>query len=152
MLPNMLATIAQSPSAIKAYLGFAQTLSGSGISARLREQIALAVSEVNGCQYCLAAHSAIGSSLGISDDELRDARTGTSPDRKTESALKFARQIVLDRGTVSDSQVEEVRDAGFGDAEITEIIAQVSLTTFTNYINKTADTEIDFPVVTDLVS
>lgn len=152
MVPNMIATIAQSPAALRAYLDFSQSLSGGSVPRRLRERIALAVSEFNGCRYCLAAHSAIGSSLGISDDDLRDARTATSQDRKTEAALQFTRRVMDERGAVLDHDVEAIRDAGYGDAEITEIIAHVALNTFTNYLNRMAQTEIDFPPVAELVS
>ena len=110
------------------------------------------MSQVNECSYCLAAHFAIGSSLGIPDDELRDARTATSPDRMTEAALQFARRVVDKRGAVSDDDVDEIHSAGYSDAEITEIVAQVALITFTNYFDNTAATEIDFPPIADLVS
>jgi len=150
-VPNVIATLAQSPASLQAYLRFSQLLSGGVVSARLREQIALAVSQANGCRYCLAAHSAIGSSLGISDDELRDARTATSPDRKTEAALRFTRRVVDQRGAVSESDVDAIRNGGYGDPEIVEIIAHVALNTFTNYLNATAQTEGDFPPVAELV-
>jgi len=152
MIPNILATMAQSPATLKAYLGFSQSLASGVIPTRLREQIALTVSQSNECGYCLAAHSAIGSSLGISDDELSDARTATSTDRKTETALQFARRVVDQRGSVSDRDLESIRGAGYGDAEIVEIIAIVALITFTNYFNQTAQTEVDFPPVAEIVN
>jgi uncharacterized peroxidase-related enzyme len=152
MLPNVIATLAHSDAAAQAYLSFSQVLSGGAIPAQLREQIALAVAQFNGCGYCIAAHSAIGSSIGLSEDEIRDARTATSLDRKTEAALKFARRVVHERGGVSDADVAAVRSAGFTDAEIVELIAHVVLNTFTNYINRTAQTEIDFPPVAELIN
>lgn len=145
MVPNLIATLAQSPAAAQAYLGFSQALSGGVISPQLREQIALAVGEANQCGYCLAAHSAVGSSVGLSDDQLRDARTATSPDRKTEAALQFARRIVDKRGFVADADVEEMRTAGYQDQAIVEVVGHVALNLFTNYFNHVAETEIDFP-------
>ena len=152
MLPNMIATMAQSRVVAQAFLGFSQALAGGVTSARLREQIALTVAEENGCGYCLAAHSAVGSSVGLTDDEVRDARTATSPDRKTEAALQFARRVVDQRGAVSDDDIAAVRDAGYSDPEIVELIAHVALSIFTNYFNRAADTEIDFPLVAELVN
>ena len=152
MLPNLIATMAQSHAALQAYLNFSQALSSGVISARLREQIALAVGQANECGYCVAAHSAIGSSVGLSDDEVRDARTATSPDRKTEAALRFARRIVDQRGAVSDDDVAAVRAAGYSDAEIVEVVAHVALNVFTNFFNHVAETEVDFPPVAELAT
>lgn len=150
MVPNLISTMAQSPALAQGYLGLSQGLSGGVISPQLREQIALTVSQTNECNYCLAAHSAIGSSVGLSDDELRDARAGSSPDRKTEAALKFARRIVDQRGFVSDDELAAVRHAGYSDGEIAEIVGHVALTVFTNYFNHVADTEVDFPPVAEV--
>jgi uncharacterized peroxidase-related enzyme len=152
MVPNLIATMAQSNALTNAYLGFSQGLAGGVIPAQLREQIALVVSQTNECGYCLAAHSAIGSSVGLSDDEIRDARTGASPDRKTEAALQFAQRIVEKQGWLTDSDLAEIRDAGYSDEEIAELIGNVSLTLFTNYFNHIAQTEVDFPAVAELAS
>lgn len=150
MLPNMISTMAHSPAALRGYLGLSQALSGGQLPADLRERIALTVSEINGCGYCLAAHSAIGGSLGLSADDLRDARAARSADSKTDAALQFARQLVDTRGNISDEDVQAVQSAGFGESEITEIISHVALHTFTNYFNKTAQTVVDFPAVDEL--
>ena len=147
MLPNMIAAMAQSPAAVQGYLGLSQALAGGLLPPRLREQIALTVSQYNGCNYCLAAHSAIGGSLGLSSDEVSDSRNGSSPNRKTEAALQFARLLVENRGSISDEQFATARAAGYSGAELTEIIAQVALHTFTNYFNKTAQSVVDFPRV-----
>lgn len=150
MVPNLIATLAQSPAAAQAYLGFSQPLAGGAISPQLREQIALAVSEANQCGYCLAAHSAIGSSVGLSDDQLRDARTASSPDRKAEVALKFARRIVDSQGFVTDDDIAAMREAGYDDGAIVEVVAHVALSIFTNYFNHVAQTDIDFAEVDKL--
>ena len=152
MMPNLIATMAQSASLVQAYLSFSQALSNGSISAQLREQIALAVGQANQCGYCLAAHSAVGSSLGLSEDEIRDARTASSPDRKTEAALQFARQIVDQQGFVSDDDLEEIRIAGYSESEVAELIGHVAFNIFTNYFNHVAETEVDFPPVPELVS
>ncbi len=152
MVPNLIATMAQSNSVARAYLGLADALSGGVLAEPLREQIALTVSQANRCDYCVAGHSAVGSSVGLNDDEVRDARNGTSPDRKTEAVLQFARRIVEKRGSVSDDDISEIRDAGYGEPEIVEIIAHVALNIFSNYFNLVAQTEIDFPPVADIDS
>lgn len=150
MVPNLIATIAQSNALANAYLGFSQALAGGVIPPQLREQIALAVGQANQCGYCLAAHSAIGGSVGLSEDQVRDARLGTSPDSRTDAALRFARRIVETRGFISDDDLNGIRNADFGESEITEIIGHVALNIFTNYFNHVAETDVDFPAAPEL--
>lgn len=150
MVPNLIATMAQSTSVTRAYVNMADALADGALSDTLREQIALTVSQANGCDYCVAGHAAAGSSIGLTDDEVRDARSATSPDRKTEAALQFARRIVEKRGSLSDNDVKEIRDIGLSDAEIMEIIAHVAMNIFTNYANLIAQTDVDFPSVADI--
>ena len=150
MVPNLIATMAQSTSVARAYLGLADALSGGVLVEPLREQIALTVSQANGCEYCVAGHAAVASSIGLTEDELRDARIATSPDRRTEAVLRFARRIVEKRGSVSVDDIREIRNAGYDELEIVEIIAHVALNIFTNYFNLVAQTEIDFPPVADI--
>ena len=147
MVPNLARTLANSPAALQGYLAFGEALDGGTLSAKLREQIALTVSEANGCGYCVAAHCAIGKSGGLSDSELTDARQSSSPDSKVDAALHFARQLVENRGWVTDEDVDRVRRAGYGDGEITEIVAVVAWKTFANYFNHVAGTDVDFPTV-----
>ena len=147
MVPNLIRTLANSSAALQAYLAFADALETGVLPAKLREQIALTVSEANGCGYCVAAHCAIGKTVGLSDTEASDARQVSSPDSQVEAALQFARQIVDKRGWVSDEDVDQVRQAGYGDAEIAEIVAVVSWKMFANYFNHVAGTEVDFPEV-----
>lgn len=147
MVPNLARTLANSPAALQGYLALGEALEGSRLSAKLREQIALTVSEANGCGYCVAAHCAIGQGAGLSDRELADARQATSPDSGVEAALQFTRQLVEKRGWAGDEDLDAVRRAGYGDAEITEIVAIVAWKTFANYFNHVAGTDVDFPAV-----
>jgi uncharacterized peroxidase-related enzyme len=150
MTPNILTTMANAPAVLKAYLNFSQALSEGVLPPKLREQIALAVSEANGCQYCVSAHAAIAHTIGLSDTEILQSRRGASPDEKIDVVLKFARTLVEKRGWASDEDVEEVRKAGFNDEEIAEILGNVALSFFTNYFNHMAGTETDFPKVPEL--
>ena len=152
MLPNIVATMAQSPAVAKAYLDGAGALATGALPAALREQIALTVSEIDQCEYCLAAHNFLGGEAGLSESDRLDARHGVASDDKTNAALAFARRIVENRGHLSDEDVDEVRLAGFSDGEIVEIVANVCMTIFTNYFNHVAGTEVDFPHVPLLVA
>lgn len=150
MVPNILKHMANSESALSGYLNISGALANTSISAQLREQIALSVGEINGCHYCTAAHSAVGKLRGLSQDEIMDARRGTATDSKVDAAIKFANSIVENKGFVSDKDIENVREAGYTDGEIVEIVAVVSLNIYTNYINHVAETIIDFPKVPEL--
>jgi AhpD family alkylhydroperoxidase len=126
------------------YLSFSTALGGGALGAKLREQIALAVAEANGCEYCLAAHSTIGKMVGLSNADVVASRQGRSSDPKAAAALAFARAVLDRRGDVSDADLRAVREAGHGDGEIAEILAHVALNVFTNYFNRFARTNIDF--------
>ncbi len=146
-VPNLFKTMANSPAVLGAYLGMHQALSGGSLSGALREQIALAVAGVNGCDYCASAHNAIGEKLGVDETERAANLRGASADHKTQAALDFARAIVQRQGWVSDEQLQAVRDAGYSEGEVAEIVAAVVQNIFSNYFNHIADTEIDFPFV-----
>jgi len=151
-VPNIVATMANSRAVAQAYLGFSQSLATGVLPARLREQIALVVGEENGCGYCLAAHTALGQQAGLSEADTCDARRAVARDDKERAALEFARKIVHDRGSVSDEDVHRIRQAGYADGEVVEIVAHVALNIFTNYVNHVAGTEVDFPVAPELAS
>jgi uncharacterized peroxidase-related enzyme len=146
-VPNLMRTMAVSPAVLEGYLGLSGALAGGALAPRVREQIALAVGEANGCQYCVSAHTAIGTRLGVPPAELEASRDAASSDPKVEAALVFARTLVEQRGDISDADVSRVREAGWSDPEVAEIVAHVALNVFTNYFNLTAGTEIDFPRV-----
>ena len=150
LVPNMTRAMANSPAVLQAYLDFGAALGGAKLNARVRELIALAVGEVNGCPYCLAAHTAIGGSLGLSREDLLAARQAASGDARTAGLLAFARALVLQRGLVSDADLRAVRAAGVSDAEIAEVVAVVALNVLTNWFNHVAQTPVDFPAAEPL--
>lgn len=149
-VPNIIATMANSPAVANAYLGFSQALADGSLSPQLREQIALTVGQTNSCDYCVSAHAALGARAGLSDDDVAAARRADAADEKNRAALAFAKKLVDDRGYVSDADVEALRSAGYSDGEVAEIVAAVALNIFTNYFNHVAETEVDFPAVPQL--
>lgn len=150
MTPNLMRVMANSPSVLDAYLKFSGALADGDLPAKTREQIALAVGQANSCDYCLSAHSAIGKMVGLTPDQIRDARLATSQDAKSGAILRFASQVVETRGFVSDEDLATAREAGVTDAEIAEVVANTALNLFTNYVNHVAQTEIDFPLAEKL--
>ena len=148
-VPNLFRLVATSPAALEGYLGMSGALSKGALPAPTRERIALAVAEINGCAYCLSAHTYLGKHLAKLDDaEIAANRSGASNDPKADAAVRFAAKVTEQRGHVSAEDVSAVRAAGYSDAQIVEIVQHVALNTWTNYINEVAKTEIDFPVVT----
>ena len=146
MTPNIIRIMANSPAVLQAYLEFGAALEKGVLSSKLREKIALTVSEVNGCKYCLAAHSAIGRSLGLSEESILDSRRSSSISKRDEVALQFTRKLVNKRGVMDDNDISGLYDVGYDDGEIAEIVANVTITIFTNYFNHVAETTIDFPL------
>jgi len=148
-VPNLFRVVANSPAALEGYLSLDGALSKGTLDAKTRERIALAVAEINGCAYCLSAHTYIGKNLAKLDDaEITANRNGASNDLKADAAVKFAVKVVRERGHVSDTDIAAVKFAGFDDAQIVEIVLHVTLNTLTNYVNEVAKTEIDFPKIT----
>lgn len=148
VVPNLYRLTATSPAALEGLLGLSGALGKGALDAATRERLALAVGQINGCGYCLSAHSYIGKNLAkLSDAEIAANRSGQSADAKADAALRFAVKVTNARGAVSEADLEAVRAAGHSDAEIVEIVAHVALNTLTNYLNEVFKTEIDFPVV-----
>lgn len=147
-VPNIFMLIANSPATLAGLTGLQAALGKGRLTPATRERIALATAEVNGCDYCLAAHSFTAARFAKLDEaEIAASRRGSSNDPKAAAAVGFARALVAARGAVSPQAIAAVRAAGHDDAEILEIIAHVALNTFTNYVNEALGTEIDFPRV-----
>jgi uncharacterized peroxidase-related enzyme len=145
--PNSFKTMAHSPATFRGFLDLSGTLEGGVLPFETRYQIAIAVSEINGCPYCLSAFTAIGKSNGMQDETLAMCRFAGSTDPKIDAMLNFAAAIVRERGAVTSEDFQKVKSAGCSDEETLEIIANVALFTFANYINLAIGTEIDFPLV-----
>ncbi len=145
--PNVLRTLANSPAALKVYLGTSEALSSGRFDAKSREAIALTVAGANDCEYCASAHAAISNGLKVDATEIQRRLDGHSADPVLDAALVFARRVVETQGWVSDEDLCDVRAAGHDDELITEIIANVAANILTNYLNHVAHTEIDFPKV-----
>ena len=147
-VPNMFRLIGNSPAGLTGYLGLNGALAKGTFPAALREELAIAVAEANGCSYCLSAHTYLGRNLAkLSDDALAAARDARSEDGKTQAALAFAVALVRDRGHVAESELAAFIAAGWTETQAVEVIAHVAVNTLTNYINSALGTDIDFPVV-----
>jgi uncharacterized peroxidase-related enzyme len=147
MTPNFLKIFANSPVALKAFLGLHAIANEGSLTPQTRERIALAVAQQNSCEYCLSAHTAIARKTGLSGDEITSARAGSSEDAKAAVAVKLARSLVEHQGDITTAELVEARDAGYTDADIVEIITHVGMNVLTNILGKASRVDIDFPKV-----
>jgi uncharacterized peroxidase-related enzyme len=148
MVPNFLKVFANSPAALRAFLGLHGIANEGVLNAQTRERIALALAQQNGCEYCLSAHTAIGRKAGLSGSEIDANRAGTSEDARAAVAVKLARSLAEHNGEIATAELVEARAAGYSDAEIVEIITHVGMNVMTNILGKASRVEIDFPRVT----
>jgi len=144
---NMVRVLANSPAVVSAYFSFNASMAGSELSAQVKERIAIAVAQENGCSTCLAAHTEFGRNEGIPDEELDSARDAKSEDPRVTTALRFALSVMRNVGHVSDTELAEIRGAGYGEAAIMEITATVFINVFTNAVNHVGQTVPDYPPV-----
>ncbi|MEW2547966.1 carboxymuconolactone decarboxylase family protein [Streptomyces sp. NPDC047002] len=147
-VPNLIKVLANSPAAVKGYLALNGALAAGALPHAVRERLSILTAELNGCGYCLSAHTFIGGEFaGIDAAELAAAREGRSSDPHIEALLALTRSVVEQRGRGGEQAVAAARAAGVTDAEITEVVANVALNILTNYVNELAGTDVDFPVV-----
>jgi uncharacterized peroxidase-related enzyme len=149
VIPNFFALISQSPDALKAISDMHATL-GKSLGPQTRERIHIATAEVNGCDHCVSAHSYLGGKLsGLTKEDMDLNREGHSTDPKADAAVQFAHKVAKSRGHVDAADLEAVRAAGYSDAHIIDIVAELGFSFVTNLFNNTFKTDIDaaFPVI-----
>ena len=148
-VPNAYATIGtHSPASLGAILGVEAVLASSSLSKSDIEVIKLAVSEVAGCDYCLAAHTVMGKFAGLSQDTMKQVRAGAETgDAKRDALVRFVRTLVKTHGTVAADELDAVRAAGYSEQQVIEVILAITSITFTNLVNRVNDTTLDFPAV-----
>lgn len=147
MVPNFLKVFANSPAALRAFLGLHGIAGEGSLDAPTRERIALALAQQNACDYCVSAHTALGRKAGLNGAEMEANRAGSSQDSKAAAAVRFAKALAEHNGQVTTAEILEVRNAGYSESDIVEIITHVGLNVLSNIIGKASQVEIDFPKV-----
>jgi uncharacterized peroxidase-related enzyme len=148
LLPNMTKVMANSPTLLKAYLALASAVGDGILSAGVRERLAISAAQLNGCQYCLSAHTYIGANIAKVDPaELDAARKAHSDDPHVAALLQLSNEIAETNGDVGPEALRLARERGVTDQEIGEVVANLALNVLTNYFNVLADVENDWPVV-----
>ena len=146
VVPNMIRTMGNSPAVLNAYLSFSGALDASSIGATLNKLIAIAVANANRCEYCNAIHGYLAEHLlKIDGETVVRARSADSSNSKIKKALEFAITLTQKRGHLENADVDTLKEAGYNEAQIAEIIAAVSLNIFTNYFNTALTVSVDFP-------
>ena len=110
------------------------------------------ISQNNGCDYCLAAHSAIAASVGVDKETILDARSGVNSSSREQALRRFADAALASKGHVSDQQFAAAETAGLSHGELLEVVAHIALNTLTNFANHVAQTKVDFPAAPELVA
>ena len=144
---NMVRVLANSPATLNAFFSFNAAMAPSALSGDLRERIAIAIAQANGCDTCLAAHTAFGREEGISSDELDLARRASSDNATYDALLRFAVSAQETNGRLDDACLRELRALGVSDGLMLDVLATVYINAFTNAVNHLAETEPDYPSV-----
>lgn len=151
MTPNMFKAMALFPGGLDAFLYFKRSLSTGVLSEKLRIQIALAIAEVNQSQYCLSYNTSLAKVAGLSDCEIADGRKGTARETRSSAVLRFAKSVANSSGHVTNDELDSIRKAVLTDTEIIEIVSNVALNLFANYVNSIVQTPLGFRKVSSMV-
>ena len=149
-VPNLYATIANSPVALEAILNYGEKLKSGEFTPKEVEAIALSVSQENECHYCLSAHTAVGQIVGFTIEETIGLRSGNVEDSKLQALVRLAKDIASSKGWPQQQLIDDFLAAGYSKAALVELIGFVSLNVFNNYLNHIAETEVDFPAYPEL--
>lgn len=150
MIPNLFKGFANSPITLQAYLSLMKLVDQGTLSEQETEVVRLTVSQVNDCNYCLAAHTMTGKMSGLSEDEILKIRKGEPSDSKHAALAAFTRKILATNGYVGDDDIAAFRAAGYSDEHIGEVVTIISQKTLSNLFNHINDTELDFPAVPEV--
>jgi len=151
-IPNLYRTMANSPTALAAYLAFRDALQKGDLAVEMRERVALLTAQQNSCDYCVAAHTFRSQKLGLSAQDIEGTRRAISEDGAVDAALKFIAELHDNRGQISEFTLTELARYGWTEASIGELVAHVALNTFSNYFKHVAHPELDFPPAPALIS
>jgi len=148
-MPNLFATLGLSDNGLNRYISFQND--NSSLNNKEKEVINLIVSEVNECNYCRAAHTAIGKMNGFTDEEALEIRTGQiSFDKKLNALVKLSQNIVHTRGKINNKYLELFFNEGYGKAHLVDVVLQIGEKTITNYLHNITQVPIDFPEVAEI--
>ena len=145
MVPNLYATLAYSDNALANYVGFQS--GKTSLRAKEKEAVNLIVSQVNGCIYCLSAHTAIGKMNGFTDEQIIEIRKGSATfDAKLDALVKLAKNITETKGKADSNLVDNFFAAGYNEGSLADLIVLIGDKTIMNYLHNLTEVPVDFPV------
>lgn len=144
-VPNLYAAIGYSGDTLANFLTFAGTAGGNSFTKKEKEAIDLAVSEVNACTYCLAAHTTLGKMAGFTEEETIELRAGTIADTRLRAITRLAAGIAQNRGKVADELIQDFFAQGFNETALIDLLGAVTAITFTNFAHGLTKVPVDFP-------
>lgn len=149
MVPNLYATLAHSENALGSYLALQNAK--SSITGKAREVVNLVVSQVNECEYCLAAHTMIGKMNGFTEAQVLEIRSGTASfDRKLDALARLVKAIASQRGKIDDTLLDAFLAAGWTRENLVDTIVTIGDKTITNYLHSVTQVPVDFPAAPKL--
>lgn len=150
-VPNGLQVLATSEETLGGYMAFASGVREGKLGAAEREQIAIAVAAYNGCRYCLSGHTLAARVEGVSEEDRVAAQRFEASEARPAAVLAYTKAVLESRGGVADEDLDSARGAGLTDGELIEIIAEITINTFSNYLYRLSDPKLDFPAVEAVV-
>lgn len=144
-VPNLYATMGYSDHALKAFLDLDGTISRGAFNGKQREAVALAVSQLNHCEYCLAGHTLAAQKNGLSLEETIEIRKGHSADPKINAVVQLARAMAENKGHANEAILQQFYDAGFDEAALMDLVGLIAVRVFTNYVFAATKIPVDFP-------
>jgi AhpD family alkylhydroperoxidase len=150
-VPNLYATLAYSEHALGSYLALQNAK--SSVTGKAREIVNLVVSEVNNCEYCLAAHTVIGKMNGFTDAQVLEIRGGTASfDSKLDALARLVKSISTERGHADPALVDAFLAAGWTKENLVDVIVIIGDKTVTNYLHGVTSVPVDFPAADKLAA
>jgi AhpD family alkylhydroperoxidase len=140
---DMVATMAHSPAILGGYLQLSRAMKSAKLDRKISERISIAIQVQQGCGLCLASHTDAARGFGVSDDEIERARAGTSDDPAIAAIIQLGMQVYREPTAITDGQIERLRDHGYRDREIADVVGVVSLNILTGSFNLVAGLKAD---------
>lgn len=149
-MPNLYATIGYSANALNSYLHYVGEQARGTFHAKEREAIYLIVSQLNGCEYCLASHTQSAIKNKWTEEETLQLRAGTHPDQRWQVIYKVVKSVIDNKGQVGDELLDEFYALGYNEAAIMDLMVLINVMSFTNYTYRLIRVPVDFPLAKEI--
>lgn len=143
-IPNLIANMVESPAAAKAYTTLTGIFEETSFSPTEQQVVQLTISRLNGCEYCVAAHSTIAGMQNVDEDIVAAIRDDKPiADDKLEALRQLVQKLDKKRGWLDDNDIEAFEKAGYTKEQVLDVVLGVAMKTISNYTNHITGTELD---------